>query len=95
MAERLPFWEWYRVIRERKSQGRLRYNRERQEAARRRRERIEACLRESGRQPHERGIQGELARLFGVHPSTICRDFQILGWRSLSRPPRADGSKEQ
>lgn len=59
--------------------GRRRYNAERQAEANERYKQVKAVIwSPDGR---KRGTQAELARAFGVHRSTICRD--VAKWRKL------------
>lgn len=59
--------------------GRRRYNAERQAEARKRYKQVKDVI--WSPDGCKRGTQAELARAFGVHRSTICRD--VAKWRKL------------
>lgn len=73
----------------RRAQGRRRYNNERQEAARERRDEVARLLDLYG--PKRRGVRARIARELGVSRATVTRDVRVveaLRW-ALKHPARA------
>ena len=77
-------WEKADTVK-RRAGGRRRYNAERQRRVRQRRQAIAEWLsKHPARWLYTRGLPVALAPAFGVHPTTIWRDLQVLLY-----PPRA------